>query len=80
MKEHRTYGHSLATADIITGRLTNFDGNCLHPLILSIMFAEFERERHVNLVRKYPTQLVQRINDLAYPSLDVCDMSEAELS
>ncbi|KAF5001109.1 hypothetical protein FGRMN_1303 [Fusarium graminum] len=69
MNEHRTYGHNLTNADIITSRLTNFDGKCLHPLILPTVFAEFERERHVALVRKYSTQLVQRIHDLAYPSL-----------
>ncbi|KAF5660869.1 hypothetical protein FHETE_8720 [Fusarium heterosporum] len=69
MKEHRTYGHSLTNADIITSRLANFDGKCLHPLILPTVFAEFERERHVALVRKYSTQLVQRIHDLAYPDL-----------
>lgn len=77
MKEHRTYGHSLTNADIITSRLTNFDGSSFHPLILPTMFAEFERERHVGLMRRYLTQLVQRINDLAYPSLSAGHESRA---
>ncbi|CAF3621925.1 unnamed protein product [Fusarium graminearum] len=79
MKEHRTYGHSLTNADIITGRLTNFDGSCLHPLILPTMFAELERERHIGMVRKYHTQLVQRINDLAYPSSSTNNSNETDL-
>ncbi|RGP60995.1 hypothetical protein FSPOR_10309 [Fusarium sporotrichioides] len=79
-KEHQTYGHDLTDADIITSRLTNFDGSCLHPLILPTIFAEFERERHVSLVRKYMTQSVQRINDLAYPNLHTNDISETESS
>jgi hypothetical protein len=44
------------------------------------MFAEFERERHVGLIRKYLTQLVQRINDLAYPNLSAGHESQAESS
>ncbi|KAF0637689.1 hypothetical protein FPSE5266_07338 [Fusarium pseudograminearum] len=78
-KEHRTYGHKLTNADIITSRLSNFDGSCLHPLILPTMFAECERERHIGLVRKYHTQLVQRINDLAYPSSSTNNSNETEL-
>ncbi|KPA37182.1 hypothetical protein FLAG1_10013 [Fusarium langsethiae] len=77
-KEHHTYGHDLTNANIITSRLTNFDGSYFHPLILPTMFAEFERERHVGLVRKYMTQSVQRINDLAYPNLHANDRSEIE--
>ncbi|KAG8667863.1 hypothetical protein FPOAC2_13065 [Fusarium poae] len=80
MKEHRSYGHNLTNADIITSRLTNFDGDCFHPLILPTMFAEFERERHVGLVRKYMTQSVQRINDLAYPNLHANERSETDSS
>ncbi|QPC72154.1 hypothetical protein HYE68_002906 [Fusarium pseudograminearum] len=78
-KEHRTYGHKLTNADIITSRLSNFDGSCLHPLILPTMFAECERERHIGLVRKYHTQLVQRINDLAYPSSSTNNSNETDL-
>ncbi|RGP79794.1 hypothetical protein FLONG3_2108 [Fusarium longipes] len=70
IKKHRAYGHSLSNVDIITSRLSNFDGSCFHPLILPTMFAELERERHVSFVRRYMTQLVQRINDLAYPTTD----------
>ncbi|KAI6764281.1 hypothetical protein HG530_008070 [Fusarium avenaceum] len=80
MKEHRTYGHNLTNADIITSRLTNFDGGIFHPLILPIIFAELERERHVSLVRRYLTQLVQRINDLAYPDSSAGHESQAESS
>ncbi|KAL6922859.1 hypothetical protein FSST1_000133 [Fusarium sambucinum] len=80
LKEHRSYGHILSNPDIIVNRLRNFDGNCFHPLILPTMFAEFERERHVGLVRKYMTQSVQRINDLAYPRINEDDRSETELS
>ncbi|KAM0545468.1 hypothetical protein ACHAO7_008231, partial [Fusarium culmorum] len=69
----------LTNADIITSRLSNFDGSCLHPLILPTMFAECERERHIGLVRKYHTQLVQRINDLAYPSSSTNNINETEL-
>ena len=80
MKEHDNYGYKLTNIDIIASRLTNFDGNCLHPLILPTMFAEFERERHVGMVRKYSTQLVQRIHDLAYPALHPSGKSETEPS
>jgi hypothetical protein len=78
MKEHRAYGHNLTNADIITSRLTNFDGGIFHPLILPTIFAEFERERHVSLIRRYLTQLVQRINDLAYPNSSGGRESQAE--
>lgn len=80
MKEHDKYGYTLTNTDIIASRLTNFDGNCLHPLMLPTMFAEFERERHVSMVRKYSTQLVQRIHDLAYPSVHPSGNSETEPS
>ncbi|KAG8358489.1 hypothetical protein FVEN_g3794 [Fusarium venenatum] len=78
MKENPSYGHNLTGADIITGRLTNFEGSCFHPLTLPTIFAEFERERHVGLVKKYMTQSVQRVHDLARPNLHVNNRSDTE--
>ncbi|KAF5026000.1 hypothetical protein F66182_1902 [Fusarium sp. NRRL 66182] len=77
---HNVHGHLLTDAEIITGRLSNFDGQVFHPMILPTIFADFERERQIGLVRKCLTQFVQRINDLATPELQHLEEIEPEIS
>ncbi|KAK6452079.1 hypothetical protein FP744_10008330 [Trichoderma asperellum] len=64
LKERDIHGHQLTDSAIITNKLRNFDGETFHPMMLPTIFAEFERERHVKLVRESNTQFVQRILDI----------------
>lgn len=63
-KERLIHGYKLTDSAIIKGKLRDFDGEVFHPMMLPTIFAEFERERHVNLVRKSNTQFVQRMIDI----------------
>ncbi|KAL7783246.1 hypothetical protein V8C37DRAFT_397392 [Trichoderma ceciliae] len=64
LKERDIHGHRLTDSAIITGKLRNFDGEVFHPMMLPTVFAEFERDRHANLVRESNTQFVQRMIDI----------------
>ncbi|KAL7935688.1 hypothetical protein V8C35DRAFT_259805 [Trichoderma chlorosporum] len=64
LKNRLIDGHALTDSAIIKSRLREFDGEVFHPMMLPTIFAEFERNRHVNLVRKSNTQFVQRMIDL----------------
>ncbi|KAL6906595.1 hypothetical protein GGI43DRAFT_395250 [Trichoderma evansii] len=64
LMERNIHGHQLTDSAIITNKLRNFDGEVFHPMMLPTIFAEFERERHVKLVRESNTQFVQRIFDI----------------
>ncbi|KAL6689734.1 hypothetical protein J3F84DRAFT_391494 [Trichoderma pleuroticola] len=64
LKERSINGHDLTDSVIITSRLRQFDGEIFHPMMLPAIFAEFERDRHVNLVRKSNTQFIQRMIDV----------------
>ncbi|KAL7946863.1 hypothetical protein V8C42DRAFT_364151 [Trichoderma barbatum] len=64
LRERLIDGHKLTDSAIITSRLRDFDGEVFHPMMLPTIFAEFERDRHVSLVRRSNTQFVQRIIDI----------------
>lgn len=63
-EERSISGHNLTDSVIITSRLREFDGEVFHPMMLPTIFAEFERDRHINLVRKSNTQFVQKMIDI----------------
>lgn len=56
--------YGLPTAELITRRLSSFDGGILHPMILPIMFADIERNRQIDLVRDRRAKLMGKIIDL----------------
>lgn len=49
-------------------------------MVLPVVFAGFERERHIGTVRKCLTQFVQRIHDLAHQDLRVMNGNESSMS
>ena len=61
------HGYSISDYDIITGRLANSDCAVFHPMLLPTIFADFERERQIPLVRKHLRKLVQKLFDLSNP-------------
>lgn len=63
-EERSINGYNLTDSVIITSRLREFDGEVFHPMMLPTIFAEFERDRHINLVRKSNTQFVQKMIDI----------------
>lgn len=64
LEERDIHGHKLTDSAVIIGRLRNFDGEVFHPMMVPTIFAEFERDRHADLVRESNTQFVQRIIDI----------------
>ncbi|KAL7905496.1 hypothetical protein GGI35DRAFT_483614 [Trichoderma velutinum] len=62
--ERSISGYNMTDSVIITSRLREFDGEVFHPMMLPTIFAEFERDRHINLVRKSHTQFVQKMIDI----------------
>jgi hypothetical protein len=61
------HGHTVSDYDIITGRLANSDCAVFHPMLLPTIFADFERERQIPLVRRHLRKLVQKLFDLSEP-------------
>ncbi|KAI3574965.1 hypothetical protein IWW34DRAFT_883276 [Fusarium oxysporum f. sp. albedinis] len=55
-------------------------GCVFHPMVLPVVFAGFERERHIGTVRKCLTQFVQRIHDLAHQDLRAMNEEEGSMS
>ncbi|KAF5253343.1 hypothetical protein FANTH_1755 [Fusarium anthophilum] len=76
LSKRKFHGDLITDSELICGQLENFDGDVLHPMILPVVFAGFERERHIGTVRKCLTQFVQRIHDLASPELQALDKDE----
>ena len=64
LNKHDIHGYDLTDAELITNRLAKFEGGVFHPMVLPTMFADFERDRQIDLVRKKLTELRQRLNDL----------------
>ncbi|PTB81850.1 hypothetical protein M440DRAFT_1397020 [Trichoderma longibrachiatum ATCC 18648] len=64
LEQRLIHGHELTDSAIITSKLRDFDGQVFHPMMLPTIFAEFERDRHIGLVRKSNTQFVQRMIDI----------------
>ncbi|KAF3062929.1 hypothetical protein CFAM422_010373 [Trichoderma lentiforme] len=63
-EERDIHGRPSSDSAIITGKLRKFDGKVFHPMMLPTIFAESERERQVNLVRKSNSQFIQRMIDI----------------
>ncbi|RBR16338.1 hypothetical protein FVER53590_05933 [Fusarium verticillioides] len=77
LSKRKFHGDLITDSELICGQLENFDGDVLHPMILPVVFAGFERERHIGTVRKCLTQFVQRIHDLASPDLQALEKGES---
>ncbi|SCV58510.1 uncharacterized protein FFB14_15688 [Fusarium fujikuroi] len=77
LSKRKFHGDLITDSELICGQLENFDGDVLHPMILPVVFAGFERERHIGIVRKCLTQFVQRIHDLASPGLPALHNDES---
>ncbi|KAF4964808.1 hypothetical protein FSARC_7300 [Fusarium sarcochroum] len=73
-------GQMLTDAEVITTRLSNFDGRVFHPMLLPILFADYERERQVTLVKQGLTEFVNRINDLTHQEARIQENGKIEVS
>jgi hypothetical protein len=69
LSKQKLHGELITDYGLICGQLENFDGGVFHPMVLPVVFAGFERERHIGTVRKCLTPFVQRIHDLAHQDL-----------
>ena len=67
MTEKDIYGWCMSDSDIVSGRLENYDGDVLHPMMLPTLFAELERERLIPLSRANVDELVRRLHSLSSP-------------
>ncbi|KAF4450121.1 hypothetical protein F53441_6720 [Fusarium austroafricanum] len=76
LSKRKFYRDLISDSEIITGQLKNFDGGVFHPLLLHVIFAGFERERHIGTVRKCLTQFIQRIHDLVYQDQQIMNESK----
>ena len=59
------HGYNIDDYELITKRLINFDCPAFHPMLLPTIFADFERERQIPLVRKHLRKLVEKLLDLS---------------
>ncbi|KAH7248614.1 uncharacterized protein BKA55DRAFT_690727 [Fusarium redolens] len=80
LSKRKFYGDLITDSELICGQLENFDGGVFHPMVLPVIFAGFERERHIGTVRKCLTQFVQRIHDLAHQDLRTLNKNEISAS
>ncbi|KAG9504846.1 hypothetical protein J7337_004824 [Fusarium musae] len=80
LSKRKLYGELITDSELIYGQLENFDGDVFHPMVLPVVFAGFERERHIGTVRKCLTQFVQRIHDLAHQDLRSMNEKESSVS
>ncbi|KAI1014977.1 hypothetical protein LB503_004031 [Fusarium chuoi] len=80
LSKRKLHGELITDSRLICGQLENFDGGVFHPMVLPVVFAGFERERHIGTVRKCLTQFVQRIHDLAHQDLRVMNGNESSMS
>ncbi|CAM1503139.1 Fc.00g079150.m01.CDS01 [Cosmosporella sp. VM-42] len=79
LSKHDIHGYILTDAEVIIGRLANFDGGVFHPMLLPTIFADFERDRQIDLVKKCLTELVQRISNLARQDTETIKKKEDEM-
>ncbi|RKK89561.1 hypothetical protein BFJ68_g3239 [Fusarium oxysporum] len=80
LSKRKFHGDLITDSELICGQLENFDGGVFHPVVLPVVFAGFERERHIGAVRKCLTQFVQRIHDLAHQDLRAMNEEEGSMS
>ncbi|EWZ41058.1 hypothetical protein FOZG_06477 [Fusarium oxysporum Fo47] len=80
LSKRKFHGDLITDSELICGQLENFDGGVFHPMVLPVVFAGFERERHIGAVRKCLTQFVQRIHDLAHQDLRAMNEEEGSMS
>lgn len=65
LKTPDMYDASMTLGDIIVSRLSHSDTAVFHPMLLPTIFADIERDRQIELVRKKLTELGQKISYLA---------------
>lgn len=53
-------------AELIRQRLSGYDGEAFHPLLLPTMLADLERDRLVQLVRELDTNFLQKVFNLQH--------------
>ncbi|KAK5997638.1 hypothetical protein PT974_03002 [Cladobotryum mycophilum] len=66
LSKHDVDGYLLTDAEIITSRLSKFDGQIYHPMLLPTIFADFERTRQVTLARESLNKMIQTVFENAY--------------
>ncbi|TXC11772.1 hypothetical protein FocTR4_00006276 [Fusarium oxysporum f. sp. cubense] len=47
LSKRKFYGDLITDSELIYGQLENFDGGVFYPMVLPVVFAGFERERHI---------------------------------
>ncbi|EMT60861.1 hypothetical protein FOC4_g10012146 [Fusarium odoratissimum] len=80
LSKRKFYGDLITDSELIYGQLENFDGGVFYPMVLPVVFAGFERERHIGTVRGCLMQFVQRIHDLAHQDLRSMNRNESSMS
>ncbi|TVY72364.1 hypothetical protein Focb16_v012771 [Fusarium oxysporum f. sp. cubense] len=79
LSKRKFHGDLIIDSELICDQLENFDGGVFHPMVLPVMFAGFEREKHIGTARKCLTQFVQRIHDLAHQDLRSMNGNEGSM-
>ncbi|RKK78665.1 hypothetical protein BFJ69_g5418 [Fusarium oxysporum] len=79
LSKRKFHGDLITDSELICGQLENFDGGAFHPMVLPVVFAGFEREKHIGTARKCLTQFVQRIHDLAHQDLRSMNGNEGSM-
>lgn len=59
-------GSTSVDSDLVRRRLSEFDGEVFHPMLLPTILADFERDRLVRLVREVESNFMQKFYDLQY--------------
>ncbi|KAK7966582.1 uncharacterized protein PG986_000859 [Apiospora aurea] len=62
------YGCDAKTRENLVGRLQRNPKRAMHPMTLSLLFADIERGRHTELVREFHSMLMQRACDFSNDS------------
>lgn len=66
LSESDTRGSGRANANVIRRRLSSYDGEAFHPMLLPTILADFERDRLVRLIREIDNHFIQKVFDLQY--------------
>ncbi|KAM0083137.1 hypothetical protein ACKRZS_005082 [Fusarium odoratissimum] len=80
LSKRKFYGDLITDSELIYGQLENFDGGVFYPMVLPVVFAGFERERHIGTVRGCLMLFVQRIHYLAHQDLRSMNRNESSMS
>jgi hypothetical protein len=64
LSENGTPGSGRANINVIHQRLSSYDGQAFHPMLLPTMLADVERDRLVRLIKETHSSFIQKVLDL----------------